>query len=121
MPQAFFKNGSVIWAELTDWSSVTRFVTEKRSPFDVVANPDTTQQRPSHAIAFLHACIRAHIIGCVSSSFDRRGTTSLAYMGPGQEARVLWCVLVPFFVGRVVRWGWARRLKRVRRERYPRA
>ena len=53
MPQAFFKNVSVIWAELTAWSSVTRFVTEKVSPFDVVASPDRTQQRPSRMIALL--------------------------------------------------------------------
>ena len=55
MPQGFFKNVSVIWAGLTAWSSVTRFVTEKGSAFDVVANPARTKQRPSRTIALLSA------------------------------------------------------------------
>src|SRR5262249_52918146 len=62
MPQAFCKDVSVIWAEATAWSSVTRFVTEKKSPFDVVADPEMAQQRPSRAIALVYPRIRTHII-----------------------------------------------------------
>ncbi len=63
MPQAFFKNGSVIWAELTAWSSVTRFVTEITSPLAVLADPNMAQQRPSQMIALLHPRRRTQVIG----------------------------------------------------------
>src|SRR6476646_9846827 len=50
MPQAFFKNGSVIWAWLAIWSSVTKCVTWIPSPLDVAAIPHTAKQTPSRMI-----------------------------------------------------------------------
>ena len=44
MPQAFTSDGSVIFAELTAWSSVTRFVTEKLSARVVPFHPASDQQ-----------------------------------------------------------------------------
>jgi hypothetical protein len=67
MPQAFFRKGSVIWAELTDWSSVTRFVTLTGSALDVVANPENTQQIPSWTIALRERLLEMSLIACISS------------------------------------------------------
>ena len=67
MPQAFFKNVSVVWAGLTAWSSVTRFVTETEAALDGLAHPDSAQQRPSEMMALLNPRVRTHIIGWVPS------------------------------------------------------
>src|SRR5436190_5816490 len=68
MPQAFFKNGSVIWAGLTAWLSVTRLVIWIPPPLDAAANPPIAQQQtPSRMIAPQQRRLGMQIMGCISS------------------------------------------------------